>query len=301
MEIGQINIERAKIKHTLKKEQRNLFLRKFLSTKLMVIGSIIILFLLLLTILGPLFTTYTPYEMEPISKLQGPSAEHFLGTDEYGRDLFTRIVYGAKVSMGIGLSVSIISSIIGLIIGLCASYFRVLDGILMRIMDGLMAFPSILLAIALMAALGPKTGNVILALTIVFTPYIARVVRSAALVIKEETYIEAMKAQGASTFRIISRHITPNILSPMIVQATFIFADAIITEASLSFLGAGVPTPDPSWGNILYDGKMVIFNTPWMVIFSGILIVLSVLGLNLLGDGLRDLLDPHIKGGKKKK
>lgn len=301
MEIGQINIERAKIKHTLKKEQRNLFLRKFLSTKLMVIGSIIIVFLLLLTILGPLFTTYTPYEMEPINKLQGPSAEHFLGTDEYGRDLFTRIVYGAKVSMGIGLSVSIISSIIGLIIGLCASYFRVLDGILMRIMDGLMAFPSILLAIALMAALGPKTGNVILALTIVFTPYIARVVRSAALVIKEETYIEAMKAQGASTFRIISRHITPNILSPMIVQATFIFADAIITEASLSFLGAGVPTPDPSWGNILYDGKMVIFNTPWMVIFSGILIVLSVLGLNLLGDGLRDLLDPHIKGGKKKK
>lgn len=301
MEIGQINIERAKIKHTLKKEQRNLFLRKFLSTKLMVIGSMIIVFLLLLTILGPLFTTYTPYEMEPINKLQGPSAEHFLGTDEYGRDLFTRIVYGAKVSMGIGLSVSIISSIIGLIIGLCASYFRVLDGILMRIMDGLMAFPSILLAIALMAALGPKTGNVILALTIVFTPYIARVVRSAALVIKEETYIEAMKAQGASTFRIISRHITPNILSPMIVQATFIFADAIITEASLSFLGAGVPTPDPSWGNILYDGKMVIFNTPWMVIFSGILIVLSVLGLNLLGDGLRDLLDPHIKGGKKKK
>ncbi|WP_144513370.1 ABC transporter permease [Bacillus sp. FJAT-22090] len=301
MEIGQVNIERAKVKHTLKKEQRNLFFRKFQSNKLIVIGSIILVFLIALTLLGPLFTPYTSYQMEPINKLQGPSAEHFLGTDEYGRDLFTRIVHGAKVSMGIGLSVSIISSIIGLVIGLCASYFRYLDGILMRIMDGLMAFPSILLAIALMAALGPKTGNVILALTIVFTPYIARVVRSAALVIKEETYIEAMRAQGASTFRIIWRHITPNILSPMIVQATFIFADAIINEASLSFLGAGVPTPDPSWGNILYDGKMVIFNTPWMVIFSGIMIVLSVLGLNLLGDGLRDLLDPHIKGGKKKK
>ncbi|MFO1445069.1 ABC transporter permease [Bacillus sp. Bva_UNVM-123] len=301
MEIGQLNIERAQIKHTLKKEQRNLFIRKFLSNKLMVLGSLIIVFLLLLTIIGPLLTPYTPYEMETVNKLQGPNAEHFLGTDEYGRDLFTRIVYGAKVSMGIGLSVSIISSIIGLIIGLCSSYFRYLDGVLMRIMDGLMAFPSILLAIALMAALGPKTGNVILALTIVFTPYIARVVRSAALIIKEETYIEAMKAQGASTFRIIWRHITPNILSPMIVQATFIFADAIINEASLSFLGAGVPTPDPSWGTILYDGKMVIFNTPWMVIFSGLMIVLSVLGLNLLGDGLRDLLDPHIKGGKKKK
>lgn len=301
MEIGQLNMERAQIKHTLKKEQRNLFIRKFLSNKLMVLGSLIIVFLLLLTIIGPLLTPYTPYEMETANKLQGPNAEHFLGTDEYGRDLFTRIVYGAKVSMGIGLSVSIISSIIGLIIGLCSSYFRYLDGVLMRIMDGLMAFPSILLAIALMAALGPKTGNVILALTIVFTPYIARVVRSAALIIKEETYIEAMKAQGASTFRIIWRHITPNILSPMIVQATFIFADAIINEASLSFLGAGVPTPDPSWGTILYDGKMVIFNTPWMVIFSGMMIVLSVLGLNLLGDGLRDLLDPHIKGGKKKK
>lgn len=301
MEIGQVNIERAKIKHTLKKEQQNLFFRKFQSNKLMVIGSIILVLLIALPLLGPLFTPYTSYQMEPINKLQGPSAEHFLGTDEYGRDLFTRIVHGAKVSMGIGLSVSIISSIIGLVIGLCASYFRYLDGILMRIMDGLMAFPSILLAIALMAALGPKTGNVILALTIVFTPYIARVVRSAALVIKEETYIEAMRAQGASTFRIIWRHITPNILSPIIVQATFIFADAIISEASLSFLGAGVPTPDPSWGNILYDGKMVIFNTPWMVIFSGIMIILSVLGLNLLGDGLRDLLDPHIKGGKKKK
>ncbi|WP_425516489.1 ABC transporter permease [Ornithinibacillus massiliensis] len=281
------------IKSNLKKQQRQLLSRRFFSNKLMVIGSSIFILLVLFSLFGPLFMPYDPYEMKVVDRLLEPSTEHILGTDEYGRDLMTRIVYGARVSIGVGLAVTVISSILGLIIGLYASYYRILDNILMRICDGLMAIPGILLAIALMAALGPSPTNVIIALTIVFTPSIARIVRSSALVIREQTYIEAMHAQGASGFRIIWRHIAPNTLSPLIVQATFIFAEAIISEAALSFLGAGIPVPDPSWGNILQAGKLVIFKAWWMVVFPGLAIIISVLGLNLLGDGLRDLLDPH--------
>lgn len=296
MEPKDLIAPRPTIGRKLKSEQRRIQIRRLSSNKLMVIGSIFIFILLLVALLGPVLTPYSPYEMEISDKLQAPSAKHLLGTDEYGRDLFTRIAYGAQTSLSIGIAVSAIATLAGVVIGLYASFYIVLDNLLMRIMDSFMAFPSILLAISLMAALGPKTGNVILALSIVFTPYVARITRSAALAVKEETYIEAMRAQGASSFRIIWRHIAPNVLSPIVVQATFIFADAIITEASLSFLGAGVPSPSPSWGNILYDGKAVIFSSQWMVIFSGLVIVMSVLGLNLLGDGIRDLLDPRIKG-----
>lgn len=289
----------TRVKHTLTKQQRQLFFRRLRSNKPIITGGVIIIFLTLLAIVGPVLAPYTPYEMDVNSRLQGPSAEHLLGTDNFGRDLLTRLAYAARVSMGVGFSVAIFSSFMGLVIGLYASHYRILDHILMRISDGLMAIPGVLLAIALMAAFGPMTENVVIALSIVFTPYIARVVRSAALVVKEETYIEAMYAQGASSWRIIWLHIMPNTISPLIVQATFIFADAIITEAALSFLGAGVPAPEPSWGNILYDGKMVIFNSWWMTLFPGIMVVLSVLGLNLLGDGLRDLIDPHLNKTRK--
>lgn len=289
----------SEVKQKLKKEQRRLFVKRFFANKLLVTGFLILLFLMIVTIVGPLIVTEDPYEISVQNRLTSPSSEHLLGTDEFGRDLLSRIVHGAKVTMGVGISVAAISSVLGMIIGLYASYYRLLDHILMRICDGLMAIPSILLAIALMAALGPNTRNVIIALSIVFTPHIARVIRSAALVVREQTYIEAMKAQGASATRIIWLHIMPNTVSPLVVQATYIFAEAIIVEAALSFLGAGVPAPDPSWGNILYDGKLVIFNAWWMTVFPGLMIVLSVLGLNLLGDGLRDLIDPHATNGKK--
>ncbi|MEH7525809.1 ABC transporter permease [Bacillus sp. JJ1503] len=289
------NIQMVSLKKDLKKEQRQLFIQRFFSNKLAIIGIVIIVFLTLLASIGPMLSAYDPYEMVPEERLVGPSLVHWLGTDNLGRDLFARIAYGAQVSMGVGFAVAIITSIFGMIIGLYASYYRYLDNILMRICDGLMSFPAILLAIALMAALGPSIRNVIISLGIVYIPHVARVVRSSALIIREETYIEAMKAQGASPLRIIWGHIAPNTLSPLIVQATFIFANAIIVEAALSFLGAGVPTPDPSWGNILYDGKIVIFSSWWMVVFPGISISLSVLGLNLFGDGLRDILDPHSK------
>lgn len=287
------------IKQKLKKEQRQLFIKRFFDNKLLVTGFITIIFLLLVTIIGPIIVTEDPYEVAVQDRLMSPNSEHLLGTDEFGRDLLSRIVHGAQVTMGVGLAVAAISSFFGMVIGLYASYYRILDHILMRISDGLMAIPSILLAIALMAALGPDTKNVVIALSIVFTPHIARVIRSAALVVREQTYIEAMKAQGASSTRIIWLHIMPNTISPLVVQATYIFAEAIIVEAALSFLGAGVPAPDPSWGNILYDGKLVIYNAWWMTVFPGIMIVLSVLGLNLLGDGLRDLIDPHARSGKK--
>lgn len=288
----------SEVKAKLKKEQRRLFMRRLRSNKSLIFGGAIVLFLLFVALIGPALTTYDPYEMEVDNRLTGMSAEHTLGTDGFGRDLLSRIVHGSKVTMGVGFSVALISSFAGLVVGLYASYYRFLDNILMRISDGLMSIPAILLAIALMAALGPQTQNVIIALSIVFTPYIARVVRFSAMVIREQTYIEAMKAQGASNFRIVWGHIMPNTISPLVVQATFIFADAIITEAALSFLGAGVPAPAPSWGNILYDGKLVIFNAWWMTVFPGIMIILAVLGLNLLGDGLRDLIGPHSKSKK---
>lgn len=251
--------------------------------------------LIILAVFGPMLSPYDPYEMKVVERLSEPGGAHVLGTDEFGRDLMTRLLYGARVSLGVGLAVALISSSLGLIIGVYAAYYRTLDHILMRICDGLIAIPGILLAIALMAALGASALNVIIALTIVFTPNIARVVRSSALVVREQTFIEAMQAQGASATRIIWLHIVPNTLSPLLVQATFVFAEAIISEAALSFLGAGIPAPEPSWGNILQASKLVIFKAWWMVVFPGAAVVLSVLSLNLLGDGLRDLLDPRVK------
>lgn len=294
------NINLSDIRSKLKKEQRKLLTKRILSNRLMVLGGFTFILLCFMAIFGPMLVKFTPYEMVVGDRLASPNAEYLLGADNFGRDLLTRIAYGARSTLGVGFSVTILASIFGLIIGLYSSYYNTLDHILMRISDGLMAIPGVLLAIALMAALGSSIRNVVIALSIVFTPHIARVVRSVALSIREQTYIEAMRAQGASSTRIIWLHIMPNTISPLIVQATFIFADAMITEAALSFLGVGVPAPDPSWGNILYDGKTVIYNAWWMTVFPGIMIILAVLSLNLFGDGLRDLIDPKVKAGKKK-
>ena len=279
----------------LRQEQRSLLLRRVRSSYGLLIGGVLLLFIIALALLGPLLSPYDLKGMTVINRFLAPSGTHWLGTDEFGRDLLTRIIYGAQVSMGVGLAVALISSALGLVIGIYSAYYKALDHILMRICDGLIAIPGILLAIALMAALGASVWNVIIALTIVFTPGIARVVRSTALVVHEQTYIEAMHAQGASDTRIIWQHIVPNTLSPLLVQATFVFAEAIISEAALSFLGAGVPVDVPSWGSILQAGKLVIYKAWWVAVFPGVMIVLSVLSLNLLGDGLRDLLDPRVK------
>lgn len=290
--------ELTSIKKEMKDKHRSLMVKKFRSNKLALTGAIILTIIIISAIFFPLFISSSPYELDTVNRLQAPSPEHIFGTDNYGRDLLSRVIYGARVSLVVGFSVALLTALLGTIMGLYSAYYKRIDGLLMRISDGLMAFPAILLAIAIMASLGANTTNVIIALTIVFSPLVARTIRSASLVIKEQTYIEALKAQGASTSRIIWSNIFPNIISPLIVQATFIFADSIIVEAALSFLGAGIPAPAPSWGNLLYDGKTVIFNAWWMTLFPGLAIMLTVFGLNLFGDGLRDLLDPHSKSKK---
>lgn len=292
-------IEDIRIKYI--KEQRSLQLRKLRSNPGLIIGFTIILILALLAIFAPMITNFDPFEMKATQRLMAPDGTHLFGTDEFGRDLLTRVVYGARVSMIVGFIVCFLSSIFGLIIGVYASFYKVLDNIFMRICDGLIAIPGILLAIALMSALGSSIWNVIIALTIVYTPSIARIVRSSALVVKEQAYIEAEYVQGAGDFRIIWLNIVPNILSPLMVQATYIFSSAILSEAALSFLGAGIPEPQPSWGNILQASKLVINKAWWMTIYPGALLILSVLGLNLMGDGLRDYLDPRTKNKPRRK
>ncbi len=286
------------VRTALRKEQNAILIRQIMANRSLMIGAVIITALALVALIGPFFLTYDPNELDVLNRLKGPSAEHWLGTDNLGRDLLSRIVHGAQISMSVGFSVAVISSFFGLLVGIYASYYKWLDHILMRVADGIMAFPGLLLALALMAALGGRASNVVIAVSIVATPYIARVVRSEALALKEQTFVEATRALGASNTRIIWLHIAPNTLSSLIVQATFVFAEAIIIEAALSFLGAGVPPPAPSWGNILSDGKKFIFNAWWMTAFPGITIILAIIGLNLFGDGLRDLMDPHAKKGK---
>lgn len=281
------------IRKKLLKEQRQLLVHKFFHNRLAVTGSLIIFTMLFLAIFAPVLAPQGPLDMTVADRLQAPSAAHLFGTDTFGRDLFTRILYGARVSMTIGFFVGIITMVVGMILGLLASYYKVLDEILMRICDGLNAIPSTLLAIAFMSALGASIVNVIVSLSIVSIPRMARIARSSAIVVKEQTYIEAVSAAGAKPLHIIFRHMAPNILSPVIVQASYVFANAIITEAALSFLGVGVPVPEPSWGNILYEGKDVIYNAWWMIVYPAVFTAVTVFGLNLFGDGLRDLLDPH--------
>ena len=282
------------------KEQRQLRKEKLLANPALIIGAIGFLVILVVAILVPLFSSVDPNAMSVTERFKAPCAKYIFGTDEYGRDIFIRLMYGARVSIWVGGCVAAFSCILGTIIGVYASYFKILDQILMRICDGLIAIPGILLAIALIAALGTSNWNVVLALTIVYTPSVARTVRASAMVIKEQPYVEAAKVQGFSNFKILWKLILPGVISPLTVQASFIFAQAIISEASLSFLGAGIPAPAASWGNMLQDSKLVFSKAPWIMICPGIAVVVCVLSLNLLGDGLRDFLDPRVKGGAKK-
>ncbi len=278
--------------------RRNIVVRRFMSNRLAVTGCALLTIIFLMAIFAPLLATQPPLEMKVTDRLKAPSAAYWFGTDEFGRDVYSRVVHGSRISISVGLSVVVISSVLGLVLGLYSAYYRHLDNLIMRVVDGLMAFPAVLLAIAIMAALGPKVENVIISISVVYIPTVARTVRSAALVVREQTYIEAIQALGGKPWRIIWRHIAPNCMSPLIVQATFIFAYAVIIEASLSFLGAGTPPPQPSWGNILSDGRTLIRQAWWIMVFPGIAIVMTVLGLNLIGDGLRDLLDPHTNKAK---
>lgn len=263
--------------------------------RLIVLGAILTIAPLTTGVLAPWVAPDSPTRLDPMQRLTAPSAAHAFGTDELGRDLLTQVIYGGRLSLLVGSLVVMIATVLGTLFGLSAGYLRNLDALVMRTMDGLLALPDLLLAIALMAALGPNVVNVILALGIVYTPRIARLVRGSVLVVREMEYVQAARALGATAPRTMFRHVLPSSLSPLIVQATFVFAFSILGEAALSFLGVGVPPYVPSWGNILAGGRQFMVEAPWVTLFPGFAIVVTVLGINLLGDGLRDVLDPRLR------
>lgn len=260
------------------------------------VGGAILLGMVLVAVFAPLLSPHDPQGIDVINRLTGPGWTHPFGTDNLGRDILSRVIHGAQISLVVGFLVVAFAVTAGVLLGLAAGYNHRIDQVLMRILDGLMAFPTILLAIALMAALGAQLSNVIIALAIVFTPRVARVVRGITLVLRELDYVQAAQALGARNSRILLRHILPNCAAPVIVQGTFIFAEAVLAEAALSFLGVGLPPYVPSWGNIITTGRQFMQTAPWITIFPGIAILITVLGLNLLGDGLRDLTDPRLRG-----
>ena len=272
------------------------WLRRLSRNRLALTGFVILVLASVIAVLAPVLAPYSPYEIHAVDRLQGPSKTYFLGTDHLGRDVFSRLIFGSRILLGVGAATVLLCNIAGILVGAISGYYRRLDNLLMRVMDAFMAFPGILLALGIMAILGASVTNVVIALTIVYIPRVARVVRSSVLVIRESDYVEAGKAIGLTDWRLLARHVLPNAMAPIIVQATFIFAYAVIAEASLSFLGVGSSPEIPSWGNMLSGAREYLRTTPTLAIFPGLAIMVTVLSLNLLGDGLRDVLDPHLKG-----
>ncbi len=270
-------------------------LRRLLRHRSFQVGAVLVLLLTLAAVAAPLLTSVEPTAMRIRYRFRPPSAMFPAGTDMFGRDVMTRVLYGARLSLWIGLCVAILSGVGGAIVGVAAAQWRQVDSVLMRVMDALMAFPAILLAIGLGAALGPSAGSVIIALSVAYLPRTARIVRASALVVRELEYVEAARVSGASSLRIIVKHILPNCMGPLQVQLTFVFAYAILAEAALSFLGVGAPPPTPSWGNIIAEGRDYAVEAWWIMLFPGLAISLAALGMNLLGDGLRDVLDPRLR------
>jgi peptide/nickel transport system permease protein len=270
--------------------------RRLLRNRNVVGGAVIFLAFLLAAVLAGAISTHVPTRLNPAQRLRPPSAANLLGTDEFGRDVYSLVVHGSRVSLLVGGVTMLLTSLGGIVFGLVAGYYRRLDLVLMRVMDGLMAFPAILLAIAFMAARGPGVWNVILALSLVYMPRTALLIRSTVLSLRELDYVQAARALGRRDLAIAFRHILPNCMAPLLVQGTFIFAYAVLAEAILGFLGVGVPPYVPSWGNVIASGKNVIREAFWVSLFPGITLTVAGLSLNLLGDGLRDTLDPRLRG-----
>ena len=258
------------------------------------IGAIILLGMVLMAFAAPLLGTVDPQSVAPIKRLRPPSGLSWFGTDMLGRDVYSRVVYGARVSLTVGLAVAFLATLVGLSIGLVTGFVRTLDAVVMRIMDGLMSIPSVLLAIALMALTKASIGNVIIAITLAEVPRVVRLVRSLVLTLREQPYVEAAVAAGTSMPRILLRHILPNTVAPLLVQATYVCASAMITEAILSFIGAGTPPNIPSWGNIMAEARSLFQIAGYLILFPGLCLSLTVLAVNLLGDGMRDALDPRL-------
>jgi peptide/nickel transport system permease protein len=270
-------------------------LRRLLEHRLFMTGAVIFGVMLLLAVFADWLQLLPPEKMQVRLRFRTPDFPYPLGTDNYGRDIWSRLVHGARLSLAIGFAVALVTGIAGTVIGVASGYFRRLDGPLMRLMDALMAFPAILLAIAIAAALGPSAINAVIALAAVYTPRTARIVRSTVLVIRETDYVHAAKACGARALWIVWRHVLPNSIAPLLVQLTFIFAYAILAESILSFLGVGPPPPAPTWGSMIAEGKDYLREAPHICLFPGIAVALVCLSINLLGDGLRDVLDPRLR------
>ena len=271
------------------------FVSRLITRKTVMAGVLILLVVATLAILAPLIAPYSPSRLSVVNRLKPPSGIYWFGTDEFGRDVFSRTIYAGRLSLLVGASVVAFAAVFGVTLGLVAGFFRRLDTPIARIIDAMMAFPDILLAIALVAALGPSLVTVIVALGIVYTPRLARIVRASTLVIRELPYVEAARALGVPTWRIMTRHVLRNLVSPILVQGTFIFAYAMLAEAGLSFLGLGVSPEVPTWGTMIAAGRQYIGQADWMTLFPGIAIILSVLSLQMVGDGFRDLLDPRLR------
>ncbi|WP_193188187.1 ABC transporter permease [Nisaea sediminum] len=268
-------------------------LRLVLRNKAVFWGGLLLLAMVAIAIIGPFFTV-TPTEQNVMSRLKAPSSAFWFGTDFLGRDVFSRVVHGGRISLVVGISVAVIATAIGMVTGMVAGYIRWLDAPVMRVMDGLMAIPAILLAIAMIAISGATLTTVIIAITIPEVPRVVRLVRSVVLTVREEPYVEAAIAAGTRLPFILIRHILPNTIAPMIVQATYICGAAMLTESILGFLGAGIPPEIPSWGNIMSEGRTYFQLTPWIIFYPGVALALTVLAVNIVGDGLRDTLDPRI-------
>jgi peptide/nickel transport system permease protein len=270
--------------------------RRFRKNKMALVGLGIVVFFILLAIFAPLLAPYDFKEQNLAERLQPPSSKHLFGTDDFGRDIFSRVIYGARISLWVGFFSVLGSVIVGSMLGIIAGYYgRWIDGIISRLFDIMLAFPSILLAIGIVAVLGPSLQNALIAIAVINIPNFGRLIRSRVLSIKQEEYVMAAKAIGMSDMRILFHHILPNSMAPIIVQGTLAIATAIIEAAALGFLGLGAQPPNPEWGKMLADSKDFLTQAPWTMIFPGFAIMLTVLGFNLMGDGLRDALDPRMK------
>ena len=270
--------------------------RSFKKSKVSLVGAGIVIFFILLAVIGPFIAPQGINEQDLTKRLLAPSADHWFGTDDFGRDIFSRIIHGARISLWVGFFSVILSVIIGSLLGIIAGYYgKWIDTIISRIFDIMLAFPSMLLAIAVVSVLGPSLQNALIAIAIINVPNFGRLIRSKVLSVKEEEYIVAAKAIGMRDARILFSHILPNSITPIIVQGTLAIATAIIEAAALGFLGLGAQAPAPEWGKMLADARKFLLNAPWTMIFPGLAIMLTVLGFNLMGDGLRDALDPKMK------
>ncbi|WP_320939008.1 nickel transporter permease [Lysinibacillus capsici] len=270
--------------------------RSFKKSKVSLVGAGIVIFFIILAVIGPFIAPQGINEQDLTKRLLAPSADHWFGTDDFGRDIFSRIIHGARISLWVGFFSVILSVIIGSLLGIIAGYYgKWVDTIISRIFDIMLAFPSMLLAIAVVSVLGPSLQNALIAIAIINVPNFGRLIRSKVLSVKEEEYIVAAKAIGMRDARILFSHILPNSITPIIVQGTLAIATAIIEAAALGFLGLGAQAPAPEWGKMLADARKFLLNAPWTMIFPGLAIMLTVLGFNLMGDGLRDALDPKMK------